>query len=212
MRAATTSFEPFRVPHLVHEEPVSAGAQKRAQPTLAAVVRVEEFLFQKVGEELLGKVGGILTVDVPLHAHVLVDRSPVRGGNRFDGQRARAEIIALRRWWDRRGELRGGGQRVSRHYYDVHCLLVSVDWESLVKDTAMAADCVRHARMFFNRPDLDLATAAPGSYALAPHDEMLANLEQDYNAMSQMIFGEIPAFAAIIESVVKLEERLNEKE
>jgi hypothetical protein len=91
-----------------------------------------------------------------------------------------AILHGLRRWWDRRGELRGGGQRVSRHYYDVHCLLVSVDWESLVKDTAMAADCVRHARMFFNRPDLDLATAAPGSYALAPHDEMLANLEQDY--------------------------------
>lgn len=76
----------------------------------------------------------------------------------------------------------------------------------------MAADCVRHARMFFNRPDLDLATATPGSYALVPHNDMLANLEQDYNAMSKMIFGEIPAFAAIIESVVKLEKRLNEKE
>jgi hypothetical protein len=25
-------------------------------------------------------------------------------------------LHGLRRWWDRRGELRGGGQRVSRHY------------------------------------------------------------------------------------------------
>lgn len=41
---------------------------------------------------------------------------------------------------------------------------------------------------------------------------MLANFEQDYNAMSQMIFGGIPAFAAIIESAVKLEKRLNGKE
>jgi hypothetical protein len=41
---------------------------------------------------------------------------------------------------------------------------------------------------------------------------MLADLERDYNAMSQMIFGEIPAFAAIIESIVKLEKRLNGKE
>ena len=98
MRAAAASFEPFRVPHLVHEEPVSAGAQKRAQATLTAVVRVEEFFFQKVGEELLGKVGGILTVDVPLHAHVLVDRSPVCEGDRFNGQRARGGIIALRRY------------------------------------------------------------------------------------------------------------------
>ena len=71
----------------------------------------------------------------------------------------------------------------------------------------MAADCVRHARMFFNRPDL--ATAAPGSYALVPHDNMLASLEQDYNAMSQMIFGEVPEFGEVIQSVVNLEERLN---
>jgi hypothetical protein len=27
-------------------------------------------------------------------------------------------LHGLRRWWDRRGELKGGGQRVSRHYYD----------------------------------------------------------------------------------------------
>jgi hypothetical protein len=49
----------------------------------------------------------------------------------------------------------------------------------------MGADCVRHARMFFNRPDFDLATAAAGTFALVPHDGMRANLEQDYRAMSQ---------------------------
>jgi Nucleotidyl transferase AbiEii toxin, Type IV TA system len=115
----------------------------------------------------------------------------------------------LRQRRDRRGELRGGGQRVSRHYYDVHCLLTSDNGENFVSDAAIAADCVRHARMFFNRPDLDLATAAPGSYALVPHNDMLANLEPDYNAMSQMIFGEVPEFGAVIRSVVNLEERLN---
>jgi hypothetical protein len=73
----------------------------------------------------------------------------------------------------------------------------------------MAADCVQHARVFFNRPDFDLAAAVPGSYAVVPHDDMLANLEQDYNAMSQMIFGEAPTFGAIIDSIVNLEKRLN---
>jgi hypothetical protein len=29
-------------------------------------------------------------------------------------------LHGLRRWFDRRGVLRGGGQRVSRHYYDLH--------------------------------------------------------------------------------------------
>lgn len=118
-------------------------------------------------------------------------------------------LHGLRRWWDRRGELRGGGQRVSRHYYDVHSLLRSADGERYITDAAMGDDCVRHARMFFNRPDFDLATASAGTFALVPHNAMRANLEQDYRAMSQMIFGEIPPFDAILESIVQLEQRLN---
>lgn len=118
-------------------------------------------------------------------------------------------LHGLRRWWDRRGELRGGGQRVSRHYYDVHSLLRSADGERYITDAAMGADCVRHARMFFNRPDFDLATATAGTFALVPHNGMRADLEQDYGAMSQMIFGEIPAFDGILELIVQLEQRLN---
>jgi len=38
---------------------------------------------------------------------------------------------------------------------------------------------------------------------------MVTNMEQDYKPMSEMIFGDIPAFGAIIESVVNLERRLN---
>ena len=36
-----------------------------------------------------------------------------------------------------------------------------------------------------------------------------ADLEQDYRAMSQMIFGETPAFDGILELIVQLEQRLN---
>jgi hypothetical protein len=118
-------------------------------------------------------------------------------------------LHGLRRWWDRRGEVRGGGQRVSRHYYDLHSLLRSEDGERYITDAAMGADCVRHARMIFNRPDFDLATATAGTFALVPHNGMRVNLEQDYRAMSQMIFGEIPAFDRILESIVQLEQRLS---
>jgi hypothetical protein len=38
---------------------------------------------------------------------------------------------------------------------------------------------------------------------------MLTNLGQDYGAMSGMIFGEAPAFGAIIDSIANLEKRLN---
>ena len=119
-------------------------------------------------------------------------------------------LHGLRRWWDRRGELKGGGQRVSRHYYDVYRLLASEIGRKATKDSEMAEDCVRHARMFFNRPDLDLASAVLGSFALIPHDGMLADLRRDYEAMSGMVFGPIPSVDAVIEAIAELEQRINQ--
>jgi hypothetical protein len=63
--------------------------------------------------------------------------------------------------------------------------------------------------MFFNRPDFDLASAVPGTFALAPHDEMIEQLRVDYRAMTGMIFGDPPRFEAVLESVATLEARLN---
>jgi hypothetical protein len=118
-------------------------------------------------------------------------------------------LHGLRRWWDRRGELRGGGQRVSRHYYDVYRLLASETGRKATEDAEMAMDCVRHARMFFNRPDLDLASAVPGSFALTPHDGMLADLRRDYEAMSGMVFGPIPTVDEVVVAIAELEQSLN---
>jgi hypothetical protein len=118
-------------------------------------------------------------------------------------------LHGLRRWWDRRGELKGGGQRVSRHYYDIYRLLASDIGRKATENAAMAEDCVRHARMFFNRPDLDLSSAVPGSFALTPHGGMLADLRRDYEAMSGMVFGPTPTVDEVVETIAELEHRLN---
>lgn len=76
-------------------------------------------------------------------------------------------VHGLRRWHEIRGELRQEGQGVSRHYYDIHCLFHSPA-EPALRDRALGADCVRHARMFFDRPDFDLASAKPGTFAISP--------------------------------------------
>jgi hypothetical protein len=49
------------------------------------------------------------------------------------------------------------------------------------------AECARHARMFFDRPDLDLAQAAPGTFALSPTPPMLERLERDYENLEQRL-------------------------
>lgn len=120
-------------------------------------------------------------------------------------------LHGLRRWFDQRQVLRGGGQRVSRHYYDVHRLYRSAVGPAAIADIALGQDCVQHARMFFNSADLDLASAAPGTFSLAPCEAMLAMLRRDYEAMAGMIFGPVPAFDEVMASVAELEQRINRR-
>ena len=115
----------------------------------------------------------------------------------------------LRRWHERRGVLRQEGQRVSRHYYDLHCLLRSEVGKPALEDRDIGTDCVRHARMFFDRPDYDLASAASGTFAIAPSGAMIDALSRDYANTTAMIFGEAPAFEAILASADRIEQALN---
>ena len=78
-----------------------------------------------------------------------------------------------------------------------------------VGDIALGVDCARHARMFFYNADYDLEHAVPGTLAIAPHAEMLSILRSDYQSMANMIFGTIPPLDEIIETLQKLENRLN---
>ena len=118
-------------------------------------------------------------------------------------------LHGLRRWFDNRGVLRQEGQRISRHYYDVHRLLDSDLGRDAVGDFAMADDCVRHARMFFNRPDFELESATPGRFALIPASGMMDALRRDYERMADMIFGPVPDFASVIESITVIEAGIN---
>jgi hypothetical protein len=45
---------------------------------------------------------------------------------------------------------------VSGHYYDQHCLLHSDVGQAALTERDLGIDCVRHARVFFDRPDYDL--------------------------------------------------------
>jgi Nucleotidyl transferase AbiEii toxin, Type IV TA system len=116
----------------------------------------------------------------------------------------------LRRWFETRAELRQQGQRISRHYYDMHCLLNSAVGAVAMADRDLAADCVRHARLFFNRTDFDLVSARPGSWAIEPSAGMSDLLRGDYERTMPMIFGTAPTFDQIMSSVKQINDSVNE--
>jgi len=70
------------------------------------------------------------------------------------------------------------------------------------------AECVRHAAMFFGRPDFDLESAAASRFALVPSGPMLSGLRRDYQAMAGMVFDTVPAFDLVMPSSTPLESRL----
>lgn len=119
-------------------------------------------------------------------------------------------LHGLRNWFDVRGELKKDGQRISRHYYDLHRMLKTETGKAAVADLELGADCVAHAKTFFSRPDFNLSTAEPGTFALAPPADMAARLLGDYKNTEAMIFGEAPSFDAILASIGSLEDQLNQ--
>jgi hypothetical protein len=118
-------------------------------------------------------------------------------------------LHGLRQWHERRGELRHGGQRVSRHYYDVHQLLHVAMANEWTVDLGLANDCAQHARLFFGSADLGLDAARPGAFTLSPDAAMRNALARDYDAMAAMVFGTAPEFDSVLASVRQVESIIN---
>lgn len=118
-------------------------------------------------------------------------------------------LHGLNQWHARRRELRHGGQRVSRHYYDIHRLMQCADAGTWMANLPLAEDCARHARMFFGSPDQGLETAVAGQFTLSPPAGMMDALRKDYEAMSGMIFGPVPPLEEVLASVQTAEATIN---
>ena len=111
--------------------------------------------------------------------------------------------------FEKRGVLRGQGQRVSRHYYDVHRIFQSQLGVRAVANRQLGADCFAHARIFFSSPDLGLDRAVSGTFSLSATDAMFGELRRDYARMAGMIIGAPPEFDEVMASVAAVENAVN---
>jgi hypothetical protein len=111
-------------------------------------------------------------------------------------------------YFEATGNLRGNG-RMSRHHYDVHQLMAAPVGKNACVDNALIEDCIRHARIFFYRGNTGLDVAKRGSFRLSPIKGMIEPLQSDYAAMATMIFGAVPKFDEVLESVREAEKQLN---
>ncbi|MCY4248998.1 MAG: nucleotidyl transferase AbiEii/AbiGii toxin family protein [Rhodobacteraceae bacterium] len=120
-------------------------------------------------------------------------------------------LHSIKGWFDNQNELKGGGHRESRHYYDVFQVLQSEIGRNALNDIDLGSECVLQSRVFFYRKQFNLEMAKPPTFSILPEGRMLRELRNDYEAMSGMIFGNPPRFEDIIDCVRDLEMELNAK-
>ncbi len=103
--------------------------------------------------------------------------------------------------------------RLSRHYYDVYCLIKCGIAEQALADAGLFGRISAHRAVFFRYSWMDYGTLKPGSLRLMPLRDQFSEWQSDYERMREtMFFGEAPAFLEILMEIEKFERRFNATE
>lgn len=80
-----------------------------------------------------------------------------------------------------------------------------------VADTGLLEDLRRHNLVAFRQAWKRFEEAVPGTIGVVPQNELGRAVEQDYRAMRDMILGDVPEFAWIMDRLKQLDVRFNGK-
>ena len=119
------------------------------------------------------------------------------------------EKATLLHKWHHAAEDKRFPDRQSRHYYDLYRLYKSPIGKDALADMPLLDSVAKHKQVFFAQGWAHYELAKPGTLRLVPPSARLKELEADYRAMGQMIFGTPPAFSELIEALTELEQHIN---
>lgn len=128
-------------------------------------------------------------------------------------------VAARRTFWEKamllheetyRPADRRRGERLSRHYYDLYCLIQRGVADQAIADQGLFEKVAAHREVFFRYTWMDYATLRPGRLRLLPESGRREAWQRDYAAMREtMFFGEAPEFDEILSVVGEFERRFN---
>ncbi|MBI2898588.1 MAG: nucleotidyl transferase AbiEii/AbiGii toxin family protein [Planctomycetes bacterium] len=100
--------------------------------------------------------------------------------------------------------------RMSRHYYDLWCLIRKGVADRAIAIRGLLDRVVEHRKAFFPRSWVDYATMRRGTLRLVPRAGQLAEWRSDYEAMrAEMFMGTPPPFDEVLAEVHRFEENFN---
>ena len=99
--------------------------------------------------------------------------------------------------------------RYARHYYDLYQMSATLVKIRAFEQLDLLQKVVDFKMKFYPRSWAQYEKAVPGTLKLIPPSYRFAELEADYVAMQDMIYGDIPSFKAVIEAIEGLERECN---
>jgi hypothetical protein len=101
--------------------------------------------------------------------------------------------------------------RLSRHYYDLWCLIRKGIAAQATTDPELFSRVARHRQIFFRVSWVNYDTLRKGTLRLMPSPEHLSYWKRDYEAMRmEMFFEEPPHFDEIMAIIKQFEESFNQ--
>ena len=172
----------------------------------------EDYLRPEVRLEI-----GPLASWVPSNPHVIQPYSAQAFPSVFeDPDCAVVAITAERTFWEKATILHQQAHRTtamplrySRHYYDMCKLAGSAIKDAALADLELLQDVVTFKQRFYPSRWARYEDAKPGTFRLVPAAERVAELRRDYRDMAVMIFGNVPAFESLIDTLRRLEDEIN---
>jgi hypothetical protein len=99
--------------------------------------------------------------------------------------------------------------RYSRHYYDLYMMSLGIPIDGLQEDIDLLERVVEFKKKFYPRRWARYDLAKKGTIKLVPDQYRIDELEKDYKAMQDMLFGDKPSFNEIMDSLRELEKKIN---
>lgn len=99
--------------------------------------------------------------------------------------------------------------RLSRHFYDFVAISSDERCKAALDDDELLAKVVEHKKIFFRQGSANYDTAMRGTLRLVPEGELLRQITQDYEQMSEMFFEEPPKMEEVVRSLKTIETKFN---
>ena len=100
-------------------------------------------------------------------------------------------------------------QRYSRHYYDLYRMSMTPVKAAAFARVELLKTVVDFKMKFYPRAWAKYPEAVPGTLKLIPPEHRFATLAADYEAMKDMLYGDVPTFETLMDAVRELEKEIN---